>query len=213
MPRDGKTSVAVNLATSFVAVDKKVLLIDANFRQPNLRRLFPRRIQTDELEDKLEADSFDFGLSSVLMNQCTHQQAIVPSDVEGLDVIDCGPLPSNPAELLGGLRMEELLAEQRKNYDHIIIDGPPVLLVSDAKALARLVDTTMLVFNATTTSRGAAKRTILEFKEVNANIAGCVLFGVRAMKGGYFHKQFKSYRKYQKKAAKAAKAALAAGTV
>jgi len=109
--------------------------------------------------------------------------------------------------------MEGLLAEQRKNYDHIIIDGPPVLLVSDAKVLARFADTTILVFNAITTSRGAAQRTIREFKEVNAKIVGCVLFGVRAMKGGYFHKQFKSYRRYQKKAAKAAKAALAAGTV
>ena len=210
MPRDGKTSVAVNLATSFVAVDKKVLLIDANFRQPNVQRLFPGT-QTDELEDKLGADGFDFGLSSVLMKQCTQKQAIRSSSLYGLDIIICGPLPANPAELLGSLRMEELLAEQRKRYDHIIIDGPPVLIVSDAKVLARLVDRTILVFNAAATSRGAAQRTIREFKQVNANIAGCVLLGIRAMKGGYFHKQFKSYRKYQKKAAKAAKAALATG--
>jgi Mrp family chromosome partitioning ATPase len=107
--------------------------------------------------------------------------------------------------------MEELLSRQRNNYDHIIIDGPPVLLVSDAKALARLVDTTVLVINAATTSRGAARRTIREFKEVNAKIIGCVLFAVRSMKGGYFNEQFKLYRKYEKKAKKARKAALAAG--
>jgi capsular exopolysaccharide synthesis family protein len=210
MAGDGKTSVAVNLATTFVAADKKVLLIDANFRQPNLKRLFPK-IQTDELEEKLEVESFDFGLSSVLMNQCGSKEAIRPGGIEGLDVIDGGPLPANPAELLDSPRMEELLGRQRNNYDHIIVDGPPVLLVSDAKVLARLVDTTILVFNAATTSRGAAQRTISEFKDVNANIVGCVLFAVRSMKGGYFHEQFKSYRKYEKKAKKARKAALAAG--
>ena len=209
MAGDGKTSVAVNLATTFVAADKKVLLIDANFRLPNLKRLFPK-IQTDELEEKLEVESFDFGLSSVLMNQCGSKEAIRPGGIEGLDVIDGGPLPANPAELLGSPRMEELLGQQRNNYDHIIIDGPPVLLVSDAKVLARLVDTTILVFNAATTSRGAAQRTISEFKDVNANIVGCVLFAVRSMKGGYFQEQFKSYRKYEKKAKKARKAALAA---
>lgn len=210
MAGDGKTSVAVNLATTFVAADKKVLLIDANFRQPNLKRLFPK-IQTDELEEKLGADSFDFGLSSVLMNQCGFKEAIRPGGIEGLDVIDCGPLPANPAELLGSPRMEELLGQQRNNYDHIIVDGPPVLLVSDAKVLARLVDTTILVFNAATTSRGAAQRTIREFEEVNAEVVGCVLFAARSMKGGYFHEQFRSYRKYEKKAKKARKAALAAG--
>ena len=210
MAGDGKTSVAVNLATTFVAADKKVLLIDANFRQPNLQRLFPK-ILTDELEDKLGAEGFDFGLSSVLMNQCGYQEAVRPGGIEGLDIIDCGPLPANPAELLGSPRMEGLLTEQRKNYDHIIIDAPPVLLVSDAKVLARLVDTTILVFNAAATSRGAAQRTIREFEEVNAKIIGCVLFAVRSMKGGYFHEQYRSYRKYEKKAKKARKAAIAAG--
>ena len=210
MAGDGTTSVAVNLAATFVAADKKVLLIDANFRQPNLERLFPK-IHTDELEDKLEAEGFDFGLSSVLMKQCGIQEAIRPGGIEGLDIIDCGPLPANPAELLGSPRMEELLGRQRNNYDHIIIDGPPVLLVSDAKVLARLVDTTVLIFNAAATSRGAAQRTIREFKEVNAKIIGCVLFAARSMKGGYFNEQFKSYRKYEKKAKKARKAALAAG--
>ena len=194
MAQDGKTSMAVNLATTFVATDKKVLLIDANFRQPNLHSLFPKEQAKDS------AEHFDFGLSSVLMHQCTPAEAVRPSGIEGLDLIECGPLPANPAELLGSARMEELLAKQRKNYDYIIIDGPPVLLVSDAKVLAGLVDATLLVFNAAATSRGAAQRTIRELKDVNARIVGCVLFAARSIKGGYFQEQFKSYRKYQKKA-------------
>jgi succinoglycan biosynthesis transport protein ExoP len=194
MARDGKTSMAVNLATTFVATDKKVLLIDANFRQPNLHSLFPK------VETEVSAERFDFGLSSVLMHQCTSSEAVRPSGIEGLDIIECGPLPANPAELLSNARMEELLAKQRTNYDYIIIDGPPVLLVSDAKVLAGLVDATLLVFNAAATSRGAAQRTIRELREVNARIVGCVLFAARSIKGGYFQEQFKSYRKYQKKA-------------
>ncbi len=194
MAGDGTTSVAVNLATSFVAADKKVLLIDGNFRQPNLHTLFPKT-QTMNASER-----FDFGLSSVLTHQCAAKEAVRSSGIEGLDLIDCGPIPANPTELLGTLRMEELLREQRRNYDCVIIDGPPILLVSDAKVLAGLVDATILIFNAAATSRGAAQRTIRELKEVNANVVGCVLFAARAIRGGYFHEQFKSYRKYQKKA-------------
>lgn len=192
--REGKTSVAVNLATAFVTTGKKVLLIDANFRQPKLHALFPKEQVGDS------AERFDFGLSSVLMHQCSATEAVRPSGVEGLDLIDCGPLPANPSELLSNRRMEDMLARLRDNYDYIIIDGPPVLLVSDAKVLAGLADATLLVYNADETSRGAAQRTIREFKQVNARIIGCVLFAARAMKGGYFNEQFKSYRKYQKKA-------------
>jgi succinoglycan biosynthesis transport protein ExoP len=192
--REGKTSVAVNLATTFVTVGKKVLLIDANFRQPKLRALFPKEQSGDS------AERFDFGLSSVLMHQCTATEAVRSSGIDGLDIIDCGPLPANPSELLSNRRMEDMLARLRDNYDYIIIDGPPVLLVSDAKVLAGLVDATLLVYNAAETSRGAAQRTIREFKQVNARIIGCVLFAARAIKGGYFNEQFKSYRKYQKKA-------------
>jgi len=201
MTGDGKTCVAANLAATFVASDKKVLLIDANFRKPNLHRLFPREETGDS------AEGFDFGLSSVLTHQCSSGEAVRSSGIEGLGIIDCGPVPANPAELLGSARMESLLAEQRRNYDYIIIDGPPSLLVSDAKVLAALVDATVLVFNATATSRGAAQRTVRELEQVDATIIGCVLFAARSMKGGYFQEQFKSYRRYHKNARLAGSAA------
>jgi len=188
---DGKTSVAVNLATTFVAENKKVLLIDANFRRPTVQTIFPKPEAGHE-----EAEHF--GLSSLLMGQCGYQDVIRPSGIEGLSLIDSGSLPFNPTELLSSTLMEELIKEQRKSYDYVIIDGPPVLVVSDAKVLARFVDGTVLVFNAGATRRGAAQRTIRELKEVNATIVGCVLLAVKAMKGGYFREQFKSYREYQK---------------
>jgi len=190
MAGDGKTSVAVNLATTFVAENKKVLLIDANFWQPALYTIFPK--------EATEAKQAEVGLSTLLVGRCGYQEVIRPSGVEGLSIIDSGPLPSNPAELLGGEQMKQLVEQQRVNYDYIIVDGPPILLVSVAKILAKLVDGTILVFNAAATRRGVAQRTISELKEVDATVVGCVLLGVRAMKGGYFQEQFKSYQEYQK---------------
>jgi capsular exopolysaccharide synthesis family protein len=187
---DGKTSVAVNLATTFVAEDKKVLLVDANFWQPALYTIFPK--------EEIEAKQAEFGLSTLLVGRCGYQEVIRPSGIEGLFIIDSGPLPSNPAELLGGAQMKQLLEQQRENYDYIIVDGPPVLLVSVTKILAKLADGTVLVFNAAATRKGAAQRTILELGGVDAAVVGCVLFGVKVMKGGYFQEQFESYQEYQK---------------
>ncbi len=190
---DGKTAVAVNLAAAIIAENKKVLLIDANFRRPGLETIF--KMQKAEGEQVTQSE---FGLSSLLMGLCSYEDAKRSNVIEGLDIIVSGPLPSNPAELLGSYRMEQLIKDRRKNYDYIIVDGPPVLLVSDAKVLARIVDGTVLVLNAASTRRGAAQRTIRELKAVDATIVGCVLFAVRALKGGYFREQFRSYQEYQK---------------
>jgi len=192
MPADGKTSVAVNLALAFAADSKKLLLIDANFRQPNLHNIFPVQQQTDQPQDQAHP-----GLAELLAGRCSYSQTIRTSGIEGFDIIQAGLLPANPAELLGGTNMLKLIKQARQNYDYIIIDGPPVLLVSDAKTLAKSVDGTILVFNAAATKRGAALRTIRELRQISANILGCVLLGVKALKGGYFQEQFRSYRKYQ----------------
>ena len=204
---DGKTSVAVNFATTFIAENKKVLLIDANFWKPNLHAVFPKIEQPGENDDSENGsqndepqmgDQSEFGLSTLLAGLCGYHEAIRPSGIEGLDIINAGLLPFNPTELLGGRQMEQLLKHQRQNYDYVIIDGPPVLLVSDAKLLARLVDATILVFNAAASRRGAAQRTIRELKAINATLAGCVLFAAKTLKGGYFQEQFRSYQEYQK---------------
>ncbi len=191
-PGDGNSSVACNLAEAFVAKHEKVLLIDGNLRQPSLHLAFPR--DTSEKE----GDAAHLGLTDLLTGQCRPEEAIQPSGIGGLDLIYAGPPAANPAELLAGHRMKELIQTVAKDHDRVIIDSPPVLLVSDVKMLARLVDATLLVFNAATTKRGAAQRAILELDDVGAKIVGCVLFGVEAMKGGYFRQQFRAYRKYLK---------------
>lgn len=190
---DGKTAVAANLAATFIAENKKVLLIDANFRRPRLHIVFP-----NPASKAAKVPQSEFGLSSLLTGLCSFEDAVRSDVIEGLDLMESGPLPSNPAELLGSYRMEQMIKDRRKDYDYIIVDSPPVLLVSDAAILAKIADATLLVFNAAATRRGAAQRTIRELKAVDATIAGCVLLSVRALKGGYFHEQYKSYRKYQK---------------
>jgi capsular exopolysaccharide synthesis family protein len=186
-PGDGKTSVACNLAEAFVAKYERVLLIDGNLRQPSLHLAVP--------SDGAQGPP---GLTDVLIGASSYMEAVRSSGREGLDLIYAGSPMSNPAELLASHRMKELIESVAKDYDRVIIDTPPVLLVSDVKMLARLADATLLVFNAATTKRGAAERTIFELQDVGANVVGCVLFGAEAMKGGYFRQQFKAYRKYLK---------------
>ncbi len=188
---EGKTSVAVNLAFALATEDHRILIIDANFWQPKIHTLFPK-------PHSAQKESSGFGLSNYLIGQCETDKVIRPSGIEGMDVVDTGPLPPNPAELLASQKMDRFLTAQKDAYDYVIIDGPPVLLVSDAKELAKAVDGTVLVFNAKLTKRGVAQRTIRELKQVKAPLIGCVLLAARALKGGYFQQQYRSFQEYQK---------------
>lgn len=189
---DGKTSVASNLASTFLAENRRILLIDVNFRRPAMAHLFPRTADNGTV-----IEHPDYGLSNYLMGQCTDvSQIIRPSGIAGLDIIDSGPLPSNPAELLDSPRMKELLEQCKSRYDSIFIDGP-AMLVSDAKALAAAADGTLVVFNASSTHRGAALRILRELQSIRANVLGTVLMGVKSRKGGYFQEVYRSYLEYQ----------------
>jgi polysaccharide biosynthesis transport protein len=190
---DGKTTVAVNMANTLLAENRRVLLIDSNFRRPSTSRLFPRSHATGT-----SAEYVDYGLSNYLMGQCDNiQQIIRPGGIENLFILDSGPLPANPAELLNSDRMKSLLDHCKEQFDHIIIDGPATL-VSDSKTLATQVDGTIVVFNAQNTNRGAAARVLRELRDVNANVIGSVLMGVKSRKGGYFQEVYRSYQEYQR---------------
>jgi succinoglycan biosynthesis transport protein ExoP len=190
---DGKTSVAVNLASTMIAENKKVLLIDTNFRRPTATNLFPRTGENGAI-----IEHPDYGLSNYLLGQCRDEDQIIrPAGVAGLYLIDSGPLPANPAELLDSPRMRQLLEVCNQRFDHVIIDGPP-LLVSDAKTLASVVDGTIVVFNTDTTHRGAAQRVLRELDQIGANTVGTVLMGVKTRKGGYFQEVYRSYQEYQR---------------
>jgi capsular exopolysaccharide synthesis family protein len=203
MPKEGKTSVTVNLGITLAAEEKKVLIVDANFWQPAIHTIFPPEGAEAAGKDKKSRKKNQptmqnlVGLSNILEGDTDYTQAIRSTEIDNIDVIDSGSPASNPVELLGSPKLKDLLDAQREEYDYVLVDGPPVLLVSGAKMLAKNVDGTILVFNANSTKRGAALRTIRELKELDVSIIGSVLFAARSLKGGYYQEQFKIFRKYQ----------------
>ncbi len=179
----GNTTTAVNLGITLAAEGKRVLLIDANFRRASLNHLF-------------SVEGPPRGLSNILVGQVSAAEVIHHSEVEGMDVVDAGPAPPNPAVLLGNERMKDLLDSQKQHYDHIILDGPPSLLVTDAQILAGMVDGTIVVVHAGDTSRGVLQRMVSELRNNRVNILGVLLNAVRPHKGGYFQESYRSYYDY-----------------
>jgi len=181
-PEDGKTATAINLAVTFAQGNQRVLLIDCNFRRPRIRAAFP--------QTRAE------GLSNVLVGQRTLDQVITHTELANLDVIASGPMPPNPAELLGSAQMRSLIAEAKQRYDRVLLDGPPCLLISDALVIATQVDATVMVVRAANSSKGALRRAREQFQRIGARLIGAILNGVQARPGGYFRQQYREFYEY-----------------
>lgn len=180
---NGKTTVATNLAISIALSGRRVLLVDANFRRATLPAIFPNMRQE--------------GLSNILIGQGQLRDYVTQSQVPGLDVLGAGPIPPNPAELLGSSYLRDVIVDARARYDQVIFDGPPVLLVSDAMVLAGAVDGCLLVCEYRRTSRGALQRSRSNLEAINARIFGAVLNKVEGRRGGYFRKSYREFYAYQ----------------
>jgi len=191
-PGDGKSTVAANIAIAMARSGNKVLLVEANFRRPALARLF-------DVPDAL-------GLSNVLVGMNAASEAIQASAVENLDLLVGGATPPSPADLLGSPAMRRFLDEQKKNYDRVIVDGAPTLVVADSHLLAELVDGVVLVLRANENTRGMAQRGTRMILSLKAKLLGAVLNGVRATKGGYFREAYQAYYDYAGSASSAASA-------
>ncbi len=180
---NGKTTIATNLAISIALSGRRVLLIDANFRRSAIPRIFPNtRVE---------------GLSNILIGQGFLKDYVSETSVPGLDVLSAGPIPPNPAELLGSSYLRDVVVDARSRYDQVIFDGPPVLLVSDAMVLAGAVDGCLLVCQYRKTSRGALQRSQTNLEAIGARIFGAVLNEVQTRAGGYFRKVYREFYDYQ----------------
>jgi capsular exopolysaccharide synthesis family protein len=157
-PKEGKTTIAANLAISLAQLGRRVLLIDADMRRSTLQKYFPQRGSQ---------------LSSYLAGEGNWQGMTYHTAIRGLYVLLCGPLPVNPAELLSSDRMRTLLQEARKEYDFVILDSPPLLNVADARILASLADATILVVKG-----GDTPRQVVQYAGSQARAAGASLMGV-----------------------------------
>lgn len=182
-PEEGRTTIATNMAISLAQNGRRVLLVDANFHRPALRNFFP--------------DLKQEGLSNTLIGQGSLDTLVQSTDLPNLDVMNSGPIPPNPAELLAGSYMRDLVRAAGERYDQVIFDGPPVLLITDALVLSSLVDGVVLVCRAKKVSRGVVMRGREQIERVNGRIFGAVLNAAMAARGGYFREQMRNYYEYQ----------------
>ena len=182
-PEDGKTTVACNLAASVALGGRRVLLVDANLRRPALQN-FHANVDGSN------------GLSNMLVGNADLSSVIKKTSLPNLDVIGSGPMPPNPAELLGSAQMRSFLQEVSSTYDQIFFDAPPVLLANDALVLSTLVDGVIVVCRAKQNSRGMTQRACGLLQKVESHILGGVLNAVQVQRGGYFREQLRSYYDY-----------------
>ncbi|HUU96269.1 MAG TPA: polysaccharide biosynthesis tyrosine autokinase, partial [Phycisphaerae bacterium] len=185
LPEDGRTTVALNLAGSIAHGGRKVLVVDANFRQPAIRKLFPQ--------------CPDGGLSNALVGQANWKDMVYEVQ-PNLQVMPAGVLPPNPAELLGSDEMRRLVAEMSEQYDEVIIDGAPCLVVTDSAVLSTLVDGVVLTVRAGANTYGVVQRARDILFRVGAHIVGVAHNGVRATSGGYLRKNYETFYEYHDQA-------------
>lgn len=175
---EGKSTTMCNLAVSFAQTGKKVLLLEGDLRRPRLHTY----LGLSNLH----------GISNVLAQNVPFQE-VIQSTALDIHVLTCGPIPPNPAELLNSNRFKELLEELKQHFDLILIDAPPVGVVTDAAILSTLVDGTLMVVASHQTDRDRAIRAMKLLQNVGAKVLGTVLTMVPADGKGYYGYQYYEY--------------------
>jgi succinoglycan biosynthesis transport protein ExoP len=194
-PGEGKTSVSLNLAFAFAQMGSRVLIIDADFHRPRIGSSLT--LPNDRgLSDVLITNHFQptDKPGSDCVEQCIRQLKVL----DNLWVLPSGPAPPNPAELLTSPTMKYLLERLRHQFDHVIIDSPPVLLISDGLILSSKVDGVIIVVRNEKTQRGALRRACRMVADSGGNILGVVLNKVNMRTDGYYgHYSYKGNNLYE----------------
>jgi capsular exopolysaccharide synthesis family protein len=182
-PQEGKSTTAINLGIAMAQSGQRVLLVDTDMRRPRLHKAF--------------GVPNDVGVSSLVVGEGKLETAIKTTEVPGLFLLPCGPVPPNPAELLHTRAFSELLEMLDGRFDRVVLDSPPVGAVADAVVLATQANGVVLVLKAAVTHREVASRTVRALKDVKANILGAVLNDVNINRSRYGDYYFGySYRYY-----------------
>lgn len=177
-PNEGKSEISLNLSAVLAQQGKKVILIDADLRKPTQHKLIDRRNNN--------------GLSSLLLGEIS-EEAInhVKIDDLELDVLTSGPVPPNPAEMLGSKTMEEILTTCGDNYDYIIIDTPPLLAATDAQILSQAADAILLVVDMKICKRQQIIEAKKRLDNVGANLLGIVVNKLESHENNYYYYNYK----------------------
>lgn len=177
-PGTGKTTVTVNLGIAFAQLGQKTVIVDADMRKPMLAKLFS--IQTLK------------GLSEYLSGE-NDGVDVTPTVYPGLYAVTAGKIPHNPSELLSSGRFAELLNKLSKEFEYIIVDTPPVGMVTDAAVISDSVSGTVVVIKQNYTYKDRFDKTIENLKKVDANIIGYVLNAVDENKYSYKYGHYSYY--------------------
>ena len=178
LPGEGKTTTAVNTAVSLSQTGASVVIIDADMRRPRLRSIFG-------LPDRA-------GLSSILSSELSEAEVLAMVSQEpatGLHVLTAGPIPPNPAELLGSDQMRRLITILQSKFNHIVVDSPPVSSFTDGVLISSMVDGVLLVVHGGKSSRHVVKRSRQLLQDVGAKIFGVVLNNVNLQSHDYYYYQ------------------------
>ena len=179
-PGEGKTTTVSNLAVVLAQAGQRTIIVDADFRRPTLHKVL--------------GCSREVGLSSLLVGETSSlDEALQPVGVDNLSVLASGPIPPNPAELLGSPRMSEVLRELAERADVVLLDSPPVLAVTDASVLASMVSGTLLVVQAGRTRLPACAQAVQALQTVGGNLLGVVLNRLQFRRGDYYSKYYYYY--------------------
>jgi capsular exopolysaccharide synthesis family protein len=184
LPQEGKTTTSINTAVVLAQKGVRVLLVDADLRRPSIHKTLGMGPHT--------------GLSNILTGSTTPEQAITHTTIlPNLFVLPAGTPPPNPAELLASANMRDLLSQLREQYDHIVIDTPPSLSVTDAVVLSPRADAVVLVIRSGQTTKQALRRSRDILTQVNAKVIGVLLNAVDLSSPDYYY-----YYEYQGKYAR-----------
>jgi len=181
LPQEGKSTTSINCAVVLAQKGVRVLLVDADLRRPSIHKTLGMGPRS--------------GLSNVLTGSTTLQQAITRTPVlPNLHILPAGTPPPNPAELLASSNMRDVLLELREQYDHIVLDTPPALSVTDAVVLSPRTDAIVLVIRSGHTTKHALRRARDILMQVNAKVSGVLLNAVDLSSPDYYY-----YYEYQGK--------------
>jgi len=181
LPQEGKTTTSINCAVVLAQKGIRVLLIDADLRRPSIHKTLGMGPRS--------------GLSNVLTGSATLEGAITRSTIlTNLDILPAGTPPPNPAELLASTNMRDVLDQLRGRYDHIVVDTPPTLSVTDAVVLSPRADAIVLVIRSGQTTKQALRRSRDILMQVNAKVSGVLLNAVDLSSPDYYY-----YYEYQGK--------------
>lgn len=183
---EGKSSTIANLACAMVQAGKSVLVVDADLRKPAQHKIF--HLQNVK------------GLSNTLVEDVPNLAYVINTELSGLDILLSGPIPPNPAELLGSKRMKQFIHEASSLYDTVLIDSPPIIAVTDASVLAQEADGVILVLAYGEVSKEYAIQAKERLDKVGAKIMGAIINKMDMKdKGQYYYYYHQYYGEDKKK--------------